>query len=202
MEDLLDSILNSMSSVKKPQKKAMVIILTPLAYFQGRANFRNLSRFCSLCEETLGRWSLRSFSYQEFNRILLQRTQNLDSDWIASIDASFLPKSGKATEGLGYFYSGSQSKVQKGLEMSLLSVTDMKANTGFGLLAKQTLDQEFSDAMAGNRIDQAVDQIQDCKTELDMLGIQDLFYKASLQQTPGTARNVLLKEWSSLASTL
>ena len=50
-------------------------------------------------------------------------------------------------------------------------------------------------SVAGNRIDQAVDQIQDCKTELDMLGIQDLFYKASLQQTPGTARNVLLKEW-------
>jgi len=122
MEDLLDSILDSLSSVKKPQKKTMIIIVTTLAYFQGRAklayfqgraNFRNLSRFCSLCEETLGRWSLRSFSYQEFNRILLQRTQNLDSDWIASIDASFLPKSGKATEGLSYFYSGSQSKVQK-----------------------------------------------------------------------------------------
>ena len=29
-------------------------------------------------------------------------------------------------------------------------------------------------SVAGNRIDQAVDQIQDCKTELDMLGIQDI----------------------------
>lgn len=174
MEDLLNSILDSMSSVNKPQKKFMAIILVTLAYFQGKANFRNLARFCDVCEDTLWRWSRKPFAYQEFNRKLLKHTQAIDDQWIASIDASFLPKSGKATEGIGYFYSGCQSKVQRGLEMSLVSVIDMEANTGFSLLAKQTQVQREEHAPVENRIDQAISQIRECRDDLKELGIREI----------------------------
>ena len=86
---------------------------------------------------------------------------------------AFFQKVAKRPKDLAIFIAAAKVKYKKE-KMSLSSVTDMKANTGFGLLAKQTLDHEFSDAVAGNRIDQAVDQIQDCKTELDMLGIQNI----------------------------
>ena len=174
MEDLLHSIFHSMSSVNQPHKKFMMIVLMTLTHFQGRAHFRNLSRFCDFCEYTLSRWSRRTFPYLELNRQMLLKTQELDENWIASIDASFLPKSGKATEGIGYFYSGSQSKVQGGLEMSLVSVIDMKANTGFSLLAKQTKVQKNERAPAENRIDQAVNQIRECRDDLKKLRIADV----------------------------
>jgi len=98
MEELLNSIFNSMSSVNWPHKKFMKTILVTLMYFQGRANFLNLSRFCNYCDITIGRWSRKPFPYLQLNRELLLRTQDLDDDWIASIDASFLPKNGKVTE--------------------------------------------------------------------------------------------------------
>ncbi|MFK7901545.1 MAG: transposase [Nitratireductor sp.] len=151
----------------------MTVLIT-LAYFQGRANFRNLSRFCNLCEKTHGRWARRIFPYLELNRELLLRTQELDNNWIASIDASFIPKSGKTTEGLGYFYSGCASKVQRGLEMSLVSVVDMKANTGFSLLAKQTQVERDERAPDQNRVDQALNQIRECSSDLRKLGIQEI----------------------------
>jgi len=171
MEDLLHSILSTMSSVKKPQAKALVIILMALAYFQGRANFRNLARFCHLSEDTLRRWSKRAFPYQELNVALLdQEVLQPDHERIAALDASYIYKSGKATEGLGYFHSGASGRVEKGLEMSLLSVIDLKRHTGFSLLARQTQNHEEP----GNRIDQAIAQIKDCQKELQALHIKDL----------------------------
>ncbi len=53
MENLLNSILTKISNVNKPQMKAMILIQTAFAYFQGKANFRNLARFCSLAGDTL-----------------------------------------------------------------------------------------------------------------------------------------------------
>ncbi|MEC8010857.1 MAG: transposase [Pseudomonadota bacterium] len=131
-----------------------------------------------MCERTYGRWSRRVFPYTELNRELLLRTQEMDEHWIASIDASFIPKSGKITEGIGYFYSGCTSKVQRGLEMSLVSVVDLKANTGFSLLAKQTRVEQDQTSPEKNKIDQALDQIRECSADLRQLKIHDLVANA------------------------
>ncbi len=58
---------------------------------------------------------------------------------------------GKKTEGVSYFHFGSSGRVEKGLEMLLLSVVDLILNTEFALLAKQTQPLEEE----GNRLDQA-----------------------------------------------
>jgi len=44
---------------------------------------------------------------------------------IGAMDASFCPKSGKHTYGLDWFYNGSASRSQKGLEISLIAVVDV-----------------------------------------------------------------------------
>ena len=54
-------------------------------------------------------------------------------DKIAAIDASFINKSGKHTEGLSMFWSGADGKSKKGLEMSLISIVDVNANTAYVL---------------------------------------------------------------------
>ena len=57
---------------------------------------------------------------------------------IGGMDCSFIPKSGKATYGLDWFYNGSESRTQKGLEISVIAVIDIEAHRGYSLSVKQT----------------------------------------------------------------
>lgn len=57
---------------------------------------------------------------------------------IGAMDCSFIPKSGKATYGLDWFYNGSASRTQKGLEVSVIAVIDVAAHRGYSLSVKQT----------------------------------------------------------------
>ena len=171
MEELLESILTGMSSINKPQKKALIIILMSFVYYQGRSNFRNLARYCSFNETTLSRWAKRTFDYQNFNtKLLTQEVLNSGHERIAALDASFIRKSGHKTQGIGRFHSGCSGRTERGLEMSLLSVIDLNRNTSFSLLARQT---ELR-GKPGNRIDQAIEQVIDCKKQLQTLKIKDL----------------------------
>jgi len=45
---------------------------------------------------------------------------------IAVIDCSFLRKSGKHTEGKGYFYKGIAGKAEQGLEISVIPVVEIE----------------------------------------------------------------------------
>jgi len=57
---------------------------------------------------------------------------------IAATDCSFIPKSGKQTYGLDWFYNGSASRTEKGLEISVISVIDVVAHQGYTLSVQQT----------------------------------------------------------------
>ena len=73
------------------------------------------------------------------NQALIEQGSSVTSERIAAIDATFVPKSGKKTEGLGQFYNGCHSKSQRGLEWSVLSIIDLQQNTAYALNAMQTL---------------------------------------------------------------
>lgn len=51
---------------------------------------------------------------------------------------SFVSKSGTHTYGLDLFYNGSASRVEKGLEISLVALVDLEANSAYALSVKQT----------------------------------------------------------------
>ena len=77
---------------------------------------------------------------------------------IAVMDCSFIPKSGKQTDGLDQFYNGSHSRVEQGLEVSLLGVVDVATQTGYALSATQTAATgEFPEL---SRLDQAIDDLE------------------------------------------
>jgi hypothetical protein len=126
-----------MSSVAKPQRKFMSILLTALTYLPGRVNFRNLSRYTSLNEKTFSRWFRRPFDFVTFNRLSLKNLLN-SGEWVAAIDASFSPKSGRTSYGLDWFWNGSQGQAERGLEISLLALVDVTHNTAYTLSAYQT----------------------------------------------------------------
>ncbi|MCO1335109.1 hypothetical protein MO867_12280 [Microbulbifer sp. OS29] len=61
---------------------------------------------------------------------------------LAAIDASFVNKSGCKIEWLGWYFNGSAGESQRGLEISMISITDLKSNTAYALDAQQTIDEE------------------------------------------------------------
>ena len=73
------------------------------------------------------------------NQHLIEQGASVKRERIAGVDASFLPKSGKKTEGLGQFYNGCHGKSERGLEWSALCIIDLEHNTAYTLNATQTL---------------------------------------------------------------
>lgn len=158
--ETIKTILQQMPQISKPQLKFMLKLFLLLMYLRGRANFRNLSRYSDYHEKTFSRWYYRDFNFVEFNRLFLQQFIVKDDKspvMIAALDCSFIPKSGKHTEGLGKFYNGSQGKAEKGLEISTLAVIDLEGNTGYNLSTRQTQainnDEE-------TRVDQYLDHLR------------------------------------------
>ncbi|KAM3090220.1 transposase [Phormidesmis sp. 146-12] len=107
----------------------------------GKVNFTNLSRYSPMSEKTYRRAFAKSFDYASFNAGVIQAATSEAATLIAVMDASFIAKSGKKTFGLDLFYNGSHSRVEKGLEVSLVGVVDVKSEVGYALLAEQTFDQ-------------------------------------------------------------
>ncbi|MDQ7074953.1 MAG: transposase [Gammaproteobacteria bacterium] len=172
MESIVESVLLSMSSVKKPQRLFLSALFSALMVFQGKATFRNLSRYSSLHEKRLSRWFRRSFDFAQFNRRLLQKELPQKHDQIAAIDASFMKKSGQKTAGLGWFYNGALGQAMVGLELSLVCRIDLQSRTAYALEARQTLDSEQKEGES--RVDCYAKQVCDLAGDLQAQGIRYL----------------------------
>jgi hypothetical protein len=104
----------------------------------GKVNFTNLSRYSELSEKTYRRQYSQPFAFVEANRHLIDRSVSEISEVIAATDCSFIAKSGKQTYGLDWFYNGSASRSEKGLEISVIAVIDVVAHQGYTLSVQQT----------------------------------------------------------------
>ena len=182
MESLVKTVLDSMS-ISKPQKKFIALLLTALVVVQGKANFRNMSRYSVMSEKRFSRWYRHTFNFYEFNTRLIFGELNKSHQCIAAIDASFMRKSGKHTEGLGMFYSGASKKAERGLEVSLISIIDLQSHTAYGLNAWQTLDQQGK-----TRVELYAEQVVSVAPDLLNRGIKhlvsDAFYTKYKFVTP------------------
>lgn len=143
MEDLVKTILNSMSRIKSPQIKIMTIMLCGFCFYQGRSNMMNMSRFVKVSRKTIWTWSKRLFNFSEFNAELIagigrEKTHN----YVAALDASFIHKSGSKTSGIGYYYNGCASRVEKGLEINCIALVNQTLNSAFSLTAYQSKPKE------------------------------------------------------------
>ena len=71
-------------------------------------------------------------------RYLIKEAISEHSLQILAIDCSFIPKSGKLTYGLDYFFNSSLGRAEKGLEISVISVIALEANLSYTLSVQQT----------------------------------------------------------------
>jgi hypothetical protein len=84
-----------------------------------------LSRYCDYSERTIARQFREPFDWPDFHQRVLMTALDPHAELVSAHDASFLPKSGKQTFGLGHFFNGCASRAERGLELSTLAVVDV-----------------------------------------------------------------------------
>src|SRR6266478_7918248 len=135
---IVKEILQQMPAVGKPQAKFLETLFATILALRGRVNFRNLSRYCDYCERTIARQFRRCFDWPDFHQRVITVALDPCSEVISAQDASFIPKSGKQTFGLGHFFNGCTSRAERGLEISTLAVVDVTRRCAFTLAVAQT----------------------------------------------------------------
>jgi hypothetical protein len=135
---LVDDILKQMPGLGQPQRKFLATLFVTILVLRGRVNFRNLSRYCDYSERTIARQCRKPFDWPDFHQRALLMALDPDAELVSAHDASFLPKSGKQTFGLGHFFNGCASRAERGLEISTLAVVDVTRRCAFTLAVAQT----------------------------------------------------------------
>lgn len=145
----VSKILSQMTGIFKPQQKAIFALLGAQMCFSGRATMRNLSRYGAGSAKRLRRWATKGFDFYRLNEHLLSDTQALSFDQddpqrpqqAILIDSTFTNKSGKHTEGLGFFHNGcsaSNNKMERGLEFTLFAGHNLDEQRAYAIAVTQT----------------------------------------------------------------
>jgi DDE superfamily endonuclease len=135
---IVNDLLKQMPGLGQPQRKFLTTLFVTILVLRGRVNFRNLSRYCGYSERTIARQFREPFDWPAFHQRVLMTVLDPRSELISAHDASFIPKSGKQTFGLGHFFNGCASRAERGLEISTLAVVDVTRRCAFTLAAAQT----------------------------------------------------------------
>lgn len=135
---IVTNILKQMPAVRQPQRKFLAVLFTTLLTLRGRVTCRNLSRYCDYSERTIARQFRAPFDWPALHQRVLTAALDARSELISAQDASFIPKSGKQTFGLGHFFNGCTSRAERGLEISTLAVVDVTRRCAFTLAVAQT----------------------------------------------------------------
>jgi hypothetical protein len=131
-------ILKQMRAASQPQRKFLAVLFATMLALRGRVTGRNLRRYCEYSERTMARQFRASFAWPDFHQRVITQALDPRSELVSAQDASFIPKSGKHTFGLGYFFNGCASRAERGLEISALAVVEVTRRCAFTLAVAQT----------------------------------------------------------------
>src|SRR5882672_1926404 len=135
---IVTNILQQMPAVRQPQRKFLAVLFATILALRGRVTGRNLSRYCNYSERTIARQFRTSFDWPDFHQRVMRAGLDSRSELVSAQDASFIPKSGKHTFGLGHFFNGCASRAERGLEISTVAVVDVTRRCAFTLAVAQT----------------------------------------------------------------
>lgn len=132
---LTEQILDKMSGIGKWQRDFFICLLEVWLRLRGRYNFDNLSRQSLLSSVTYRKWFMKGFDFKQFNKLLYEYVGH---ERVFAFDPSYISKSGKHTDKVGYFWSGCASAVKWGLEIAGIALLDISNHTAFHYYASQT----------------------------------------------------------------
>jgi hypothetical protein len=128
---ILEQALSKIKSINKKQRDFFATLVQGLIGITGKRTFRNLSRYFTMHEKTFSRQMSKVFDFLGLNTELIRSAKSDGDVLIAAQDATYVPKSGKETHGLGWVWSGTAGRVEKGLEVdaiAVIKVNDKKAS--------------------------------------------------------------------------
>src|SRR5713101_4082030 len=135
---MVNDILKPMPALGQPQRKFLATLFFTILVLRGRVNYRNLRRYCDYAERTIARQCREPFDWPDFHQRVLRTALDPRSALVSAHDASFIPKSGKQTCGLGHFFNGCASRAERGREISTLAVVDVTRRCALTLAVVQT----------------------------------------------------------------
>jgi hypothetical protein len=157
---IIEEALAKMPELGEWQKRFLTVLFSTLLLLKGQVNFSSLARHSDLSERTYRRGFRREFDFERFNlHCVCQRA--VKGTLVAALDASYVPKSGKQTYGLGNFYSGCLGRAVKGLEISELALIDRESRQAFAFSTRQTVD-----ASGRTRPEFYAEHVKDCAPHL------------------------------------
>jgi hypothetical protein len=129
-----------MRGLNKSGRSFLHHILLLFLSIPGRINFLQLGRYSDQYVESSCRLHFEAeVDFASLNREYI--TQNGSGHYVLAFDPTYISKSGKATPGVGKYWSGKAQQGLWGLEGGLLSVVDVVHHTAFHLDVVQTPDK-------------------------------------------------------------
>ena len=158
INSLVAASLLKLQNISNPRFKFFSTVFELWLGLPVRYTMLNLSRIGIYSDKSIRLHFEKLFDFVSFNAGLVK--ESCSKDLIAAFDPSFIPKSGKQTPGLGRWWSGKNQCTLKGLEISVLSIVDIKAATAMSLEAVQTPSKEVLQAKEQNLVSHYVSIIQ------------------------------------------
>jgi hypothetical protein len=159
---MVNDSLQRMPGVGHPQRRLLAMLFSTIVALRGRVNFRNLSRYCAYSERTIARQFRRTFAWPPLHQHVLQTALAPEAEVSAAQDASFIPKRGKQTFGLGHFFNGCPSRPERGLEIATRAVVDVTRRGAFTRAVAQPPPgaSRAPDAQEDTRMDFSLQQLR------------------------------------------
>lgn len=141
LTELIESALSSVANLSKSFRTFIIETMELYLTSSGRMNFTQMARCGRSCESRFRQNFKKPFDWVTFNKHFLD---SASKHRIAiAIDPCFVPKSGKKTPGLDWFWSGCASAMKRGLEFLGLSIVDADAKDVVFLKAEQTFTEKL-----------------------------------------------------------
>ena len=147
------SALKSVVNIQKPFEKTFMDAMKLFMAIPDRINFLQLGRYGCFSEQTYRNlFEHETFDWFAFNGSIISKYLTGKRKAIA-IDPSYIPKSGKKTPWIGYFWSGCAGEYKRGLEIMGIGVIDIDNHECMTLGSIQTPDCKTLDNMDKNLVD-------------------------------------------------
>ncbi|MBD2705444.1 transposase [Spirosoma sp. BT702] len=133
----LATIVAKTPGLTKPRIQFLTHALHIFLSLKSRINFLMIARYSDTYTEQTARYHFEDYhDFTTMNATYLH--QHGSGHYLLAFDASYLPKSGTKTPGLGKYWSGCAGRALLGLELGLLSAIDVDYHTAFHLDAALT----------------------------------------------------------------
>jgi hypothetical protein len=156
---LFESVLATSTNLSRPQRKFLYHLMRLLLMLPGHVTFRNLSRYSPDHEKPFARHFATSVDFVALNKAAITQVVPPDHEQALVLDASFVPKSGKHTDGLAHFWNGAHSRTAQGREISALGWLDVTDNCAYTLSIEQSPPTGPAPDQELTRIDISLDQV-------------------------------------------